>query len=115
MAYMNQAKKATLLPKIKEVLKKYNVKATFSVYNYSSLRCKITAWAVDFKNDCLKWDWQYVNQYWIGDHRQWNSLNFLTELKQAMNVGNHDRSDSMSDYFDVGRYTGIELDNYKKI
>jgi len=41
-------------------------------------------------------------------------LKFLTELKDAMNVGNYDRSDMQSDYFDVGFYIDINVGNWDK-
>ena len=38
---MNQEKKKKLAPKIKEILKKYNMKGTLSVDNYSTLNLNL--------------------------------------------------------------------------
>jgi hypothetical protein len=39
---------------------------------------------------------------------------FLTELKQAMNVGNYDKSDLQSDYFNVGWYDRVNIGQWNK-
>jgi len=44
MAYMNQDKKKALVPQIKAVLKKYGVKGTIGVDNYSSLVVNVGQW-----------------------------------------------------------------------
>ena len=61
-----------------------------------------------------------VNHYWIDEHwgkgSKW--ANFLNELYRACNhceeYQNHDRSDSMTDYFDVGWWVDINLGKYGK-
>lgn len=135
MAHMNQEKKAKLAPKINAVLKTYNVKGTISVRLGLALVVKIKSGAVDFKRDCnverflgscypgqtdtdirenyFKHDVQ-VNPYWI--EQQWNgqAKDFLLELLAAMNEGNHDNSDIMTDYFDVNWYTNIIIGAYEK-
>ena len=107
MAYMNQEKKKTLAPKIKEILKKYNMKGTLSVDNYSTLNLNLKSGSIDFGTD-------QINEYWYQDHFKDNpeALAFLSEVIPAMNVGNHDNSDMMTDYFDVGWYIGVKLGKY---
>lgn len=125
MAYMSQERKKELAPKIKAVLKKYSMKGTVSVMNHSTLVVRIKEgklpiienFAVGLtdkersdavlKSRCLN-----VNQYWIHDHYTGNCKKFLTELVTAMNEGNHDRSDSMTDYFDVGWYNDIRIGDW---
>ena len=50
-----------------------------------------------------------VNPYWISDHWKDPAGKFLLEIKEAMMRGNHDRSDIMTDYFDVGWYIAIHI------
>ena len=109
MAYMNQEKKKNLAPKIKEVLKKYNMKGSLSVDNYSSLRLTLQSGSIDFGTD-------NINEYWYQDHFADNpeALAFLSEVIPAMNNGNHDNSDIMTDYFDVGWYIHLNLGKYGK-
>ena len=48
MAYVSKELKAALAPKIKAVLKKYNVKGSIAVHHHSSLVLNIKSGAVDF-------------------------------------------------------------------
>jgi len=109
MAYMNQEKKKNLAPKIKEVLKKHNMNGSLSVDNYSSLRLTLQSGSIDFGTDS-------INEYWYKDHFADNpeALAFLSEVIPAMNNGNHDNSDIMTDYFDVGWYINVNLGKYGK-
>ena len=109
MAYMNQEKKKTLAPKIKEILKKHNMKGTLSVDNYSTLNLNLKSGSIDFGTD-------RINEYWYKDHFSDNpeALAFLSEVIPAMNNGNHDNSDMMTDYFDVGWYVSVNLGKWDK-
>lgn len=124
MAYMNQEKKARLLPAIKAVCEKYGVKATVSVRNHMTLcitlregrdilaGIKADKWCEPTKvRESGNAD---VNVYWIRDHWEGWSADFLCELKDAANAGNHDNSDSQTDYFDVGWYLDIEVGRWDK-
>ena len=42
------------------------------------------------------------------------SLAFLSEVIPAMNEGNHDNSDIMTDYFDVGWYISVNIGRWDK-
>ena len=48
MAYMNQEQKKQRAPQIKKVLKKYGLKGTIGVRNYSTLYVTIKEGALDF-------------------------------------------------------------------
>ena len=110
MAYMNQEKKAKLSPAIKAVLKKYNMKGSIAVRNYSTLVVNIKSGKLDILANAKKNglnandDYIDVNTYWIDSHYTGKVKNFLLELKAAMMTGNHNNSDIMTDYFDVGWY-----------
>ena len=111
MAYMNQERKAAMAPAIKAVLKKHGMKGSIGVQHHSTLVVTVSEGKIDFGVDC-----RTVNEYHI-EHNYKNNkaaLAFLTELKSAMMVGNHDNSDAQSDYFDVGWYININIGKYNK-
>lgn len=55
-----------------------------------------------------------VNQYHIDGVFSGKLLKAFTAIKDAMMVGNHDRSDSQTDYFDVGWYIEINVGKWDK-
>lgn len=128
MAYMPQTRKKQMAPRIKAVLKKYGCKGTLSVRNHSTLVCKIKSGRQDvignynevasgtLHRDTLPSDRNYhtVNPYWVDQNYSGEVREFLTELVAAMNCGNHDNSDIMTDYFDVGWYIDIEFGSWEK-
>ena len=115
MAYMNQEKKKALLPWIKSVLNKYWVKGTVWVDNYSTLVVKLRSGKIDFQKAYTGENFNYqCNVYRVDKNYDWEARECLKELLQAMNEWNHDNSDSMTDYFDVGRYKEISIGEYNK-
>lgn len=121
MAYMNQERKTKLAPGIRSVLKKYQVKGTIKVRNHSTLIVTIPSGSIDFIGNfnqaginkyqqfkCAV-DNIDVNPYWYHEHFSGVALEFLKELFDAMNVGNHNNSDIQSDYFDVGWYVDVNI------
>lgn len=111
MAYMSQEMKAKLAPGIKAVLKKYNMKGTISVDHHAELVVKIKSGPL-FKESHNKYT--QVNHYHIDNHYEGKERDFLNELRDAMMVGNHDNSNSMVDYFDVGWYISIHIGRWNK-
>ena len=124
MAYFNQERKAKLAPAIKAILKKYKVKGSLAVRNHSSFVLNIKSGAIDFignynstvaaqpggfRNSNPAEKSLDVNPYWYQEHFDGRALNFLKEIFAAMNLGNHDRSDIQSDYFDVGWYVDVNV------
>jgi hypothetical protein len=119
MAYMNQEKKAKIAPAVKAILKKYNVKASLAVRNHSTLVLNVKQGSIDFikdygdSEDAAKFGIQ-VNPYHYKSHFTGKSVKFLSEVITAMNHGNHDRSDAMIDYFDVGWYVDVNIGQWNK-
>ena len=112
MAYMNQVKKKKLAGGIKAVMPK-GWKYTLSVRNHMALVC--TIWAAPAADvEQIKGDNADVNEYWIREHYTGKLADTLEAIKDAMNVGNHDNSDIMTDYFDVGWYIDIEFGRWNK-
>lgn len=123
MAYMNQEKKKALSVKIKEVLKKYGMKASLSVRHHSTLVATITKGDIDFSKHyeaegTVTNEHISVNEYCIDSHWSGVARDFLTELKDAMNAcedyQNFDNSDPMTDYFHVGWYIDINVGRWNK-
>ncbi len=111
MAFMNKEGKAELAPGIKAILKKYKMKGSIAVQNFSTLVVNIKSGPL---NIAKEESYVTVNQYWLSDHYTGDELAFLQELHDAMSVGNYNRSDAMSDYFDVGWYTTINVGKWNK-
>jgi hypothetical protein len=129
VAYMDQTKKASLAPGIKAVLKKYKMKGTISVDNHSTLCCNISEGPLDIIGNCYevsrtrpgsrfennpKPSHLQVNPYWISENYTGRVCEFVLALKAAMDIGNHDRSDIQTDYFDVGWYIDINVGKWNK-
>lgn len=132
---MNQEKKAKIAPEIKRILKKYGVKGTLAVRNHSSLVLNVKSGSIDFIENYISTDLdkphakkmdqnqvEYlrknqaidVNPYWYHEHFSGKAKSFLKEILQAMNSGNHDRSDVQTDYFDVGWYVDVNIGKWNK-
>jgi hypothetical protein len=137
MAYMSQENKARLTPGIKAVLAKYKLKGTISVSRGGhSLSVNIKSGALDIIGNWYQHctdpmrpgnpqDREYllkcgipkslnVNTYHIDSQYTGKVRDALKELKAAMMVGNHDNSDIMTDYFDVGWYIDINVGKWNK-
>ena len=114
MAYMSQEKKQLLAPAIKAILKEYDLKGTLSVEHHSGLVLTIKSGKIDFFSDNdkhadLSQRYIQVNVYHIEGHYSGQAKEALLKLKAAMSVGNHDNSDTQTDYFDVGWYVYINV------
>ena len=82
---MNKERKAERAPAIKKILKKYGLKGSLSVRNYSTLALKIK----DIRGLFVK---------------------LFDELTSAMyGKDYYDRSDAMTDYFDTSHYISIDI------
>tara|TARA_R110000868_G_scaffold90057_10_gene250234 strand:+ start:302 stop:712 length:411 start_codon:yes stop_codon:yes gene_type:complete len=131
MAYVSQELKAKLAPAIKAVCKKYGVSATVAVRNHSTLVLNIKSGKIDFLESAnrlrqIDWAWKrptwkftpennlQVNPYHYKDHFDGKALRFLSEVMPLMSIGNHDNSDIMTDYFDVGWYVDVNIGQWNK-
>jgi hypothetical protein len=126
MAYMDQEKKKIIAPAVKEICARHGMKATLAVHNHSSLVLTLAEGPIDFGADRVPDRWsadrlaqdmtrgETVNPYSYSDAFTGAALAFLAEVFPALNAGNHDRSDSMTDYFDVGWYVDIKIGRWDK-
>lgn len=130
MAYMSQERKATILPVVKEILKRYGVKGTLSVDSHRTLVLNIREGSIDFignfnatcGSDLYQIDRGFVpakdhvsvNVYHYSKHFGGVAKRFLDEVYAAMMVGNYNNSDIQSDYFDIGWYVDINIGRWNK-
>ncbi len=111
MAYMNKEKKALIAAELKRVLPKswkYSLTTTDS-----SITLAITEAPMDLiglslpcpsfagRAQCWSTD---INVYYLSDRYVGEALGLMSAAVDALNTGNWDRSDSMTDYFNVGHY-----------
>lgn len=132
MAYMSQERKSSKAPVIKAILAKYGFKGSLAVRHHSTLILNIKSGPLDMignynavmhERDLGKPEHMKahvasgsmnINPYWYREHFTGKPLEFLTEVVAAMNAGNHDRSDIMTDYFDVGWYIEVNFGQWDK-
>ena len=116
MAYINQDGKKRIEPKVKEILKRYGVKGTLSIRDFSTLTLKVKSGKVDFDGDVngpASGNYQ-VNPYHFQSHFGGGSYHFLKEVHEALNAENYDTSDRQTDYFDVGYYVQVQVGAWNK-
>lgn len=131
MAHMNQEKKKALAPGIKAVLKKYGVKGTIAVNNYSTLVVNLKEGALDFIGVAnadnkavaertgrpfyeVKDNYQ-ANPYYAHETSDETVGEFFKELVAAMKGQMwYDNSESQIDYFDTAYYLNINVGNWDK-
>jgi hypothetical protein len=105
MAYMSQEHKAKLAPTIKTICKKYNIKASLSVHNHSTLVLTVKQGDIDFGDDRIQ-----VNPYWYHEHFTGRAKDFLSEVVPAMYGPDYfDHSDAQTDYFHCSHYISVNI------
>jgi hypothetical protein len=131
MAYMSQERKSEIAPKVKSILNKYGIKGSLSVRNHSTLSLTLKSGKIDFiansnrvcGNDFYQVakgfkpntsNYDSINPYWFHEHYDGDAKAFLTEVMEAMNGGNWDKSDIQSDYFNVGWYVEVQIGKWNK-
>lgn len=128
MAYMNQERKAAIAAELKRVIPK-GWKYSIAVRNHSTICLTIAAAPIDLlgamkaasaeraqRQDSEDYlanaSYANVNPY------HWRDGGLDPEvfgpIFEALNRGNHDRSDSMTDYFDVGWYVDVSVGRWNK-
>jgi hypothetical protein len=123
---MNQTKKAKIATALKPILAKYGMKGTLRTRQHAitlTLRQGPIDFIADLKGDRLavskdemrKHYELNVNQYWIDEHYTGVSLEFLKQVKTAMQAADYyDNSDAQIDYFDTAYYYDINVGSWNK-
>lgn len=130
MAYINQETKKRMNEQIKPILKKYGLKGSLSIYNHNEIVLTISKGAIDFianynetnknrydhRGEAIRCDENSiaVNPYYFERDFSGAALECLTECMAILNASNWDKSDIMTDYFDVGWYVSINIGRWDK-
>lgn len=130
MAYMNQEHKQQFAPAIKALCKKYGFKHSLSVRHHSTIVLTISQGKYDLLemyNKKSEEDYSYrwpnsqfnpVTNFEVQPYcRKWFNkelTEFFDEVFKILNKGNHDNSDIMTDYFDVGWYVDVKIGKWDK-
>jgi len=132
MAYMSQEHKAKLAPTIKEICKRYGVKATLAVRNHSTLMLTVKQGSIDFignSNEVCGNDhfqvargfkpntsgYESVNPYHYDKHFSGQALEFLKEVIPAMYGPDYfDKSDIQTDYFHCSHYIDVSIGRWNR-
>lgn len=112
MAFISTQKVAEIRSNLKKEFP--NIKFSVVRRNYSAVDVTILKSPYDFRPDSLK-DREYlsVNSYWFKDHG-YKHPDILNRIIEIANEGNHNNSDVMTDYFDVGWYFDLNLGQWNK-
>jgi len=124
MAYMSQERKKQIKVELDKVLKGKGFKYSLGVNHHSTLVLNIWAGPIDFignynntkrnENDKCSKSYIDVNVYWYQEHFTGEALELLKQVLPVLNAGNHDNSDSQTDYFDVGWYVNVNIGKWDK-
>jgi hypothetical protein len=134
MAYISKAEVQAKSAKLKEINKKYGVKATFSGSNSSTLQLTVSSGQIDFisdycdmiviRNSCFepqsiidnakKTKYIQINHYYLDTQFSDVTLQYLEEVYALMKEGHYDESDVMTDYFNCSWYNSIHIGRWNK-
>lgn len=130
MAYFSQEKKKKIQPKVKAICEKYGIKASLAVQHHSTVVLNIKSGVIDFienYNEFVREDAECrhygvaeakdslsVNVYHYQKHFTGKALAFLNEVIEVLNTDNYDKSDRMTDYFNVGFYVDVNIGKWDK-
>lgn len=103
MAYIKKERVAEIRKQLKEEFK--NIKFSVVREHYSSVNISIMSAPFKFTDK----DYTTVSMYHISDYE---NAEILQRIHDIANEGNYNRSDAMSDYFDVGFYVNIRIGKY---
>lgn len=128
MAYVSKEKKQKIAAALKTVMPK-GWKWSLAVNNSSTIVLTIASAPVNLMVEAMR----VHNDSYRADrdgkmtqpetHIQANcrpemyfdeSLELFRKIRDALNIDNYNRSDSQTDYFDVGHYTSINLGSWNK-
>lgn len=121
MAYMNQTKKAVIAAALKAVTPA-GWKVSLAVRHHSTIVCTIAEAPFDliaaFKPSPYlnPTDGRVdVNEHHFRDHIDDECVaDVFGAMIDALNTGNHDNSDTMTDYYDVGHYVNLRIGCFGK-
>ena len=117
MAYINQEKKATMMPAFKAAFAKYGVKGSVSIRHSSTLIVTISSGPMrelsGFDGEELSWYLRTTNER-TPPAQNPQIISMINELLDIANEGNWDESDTQTDYFNVGWYVEVRAGRWNK-
>jgi hypothetical protein len=108
MAYMNQERKKLLAAEVAKVVPS-GWKYSLAVRNHSTIVMTISEAPLRLMRNEKS---ESVNPYRVSEY--YGEDHPFVAIIDALNVGNHDRSDIQTDYFDVGWYVDVQLGRWDK-
>jgi hypothetical protein len=108
MAFMNQERKKLLAAEVAKVVPA-GWKYSLSVRNNSTIVMTISEAPLRLLRNEKS---ESINPYYV--EKYYGEGHPLVAIVAALNVGNHNRSDVQSDYFDVGWYVDVNLGRWDK-
>jgi hypothetical protein len=126
MAYMNQEKKKVIAAKLKEFMPK-SWKYSLAVRNHSTIVMTIKSAPINLVAEYVASTgmtsytdndgnpYASINTYHAEDKfLSADTQNLITKIIDTLNTDNYDNSDVMTDYFNVGHYTDLDLGKWNK-
>ena len=118
MAYMTQENKKKIAAELKKVIPA-GWRWSLAVQHHSALSLTIAAAPIDLLkmntgSNNVGVGYTSLHEYYLEREFSGELLSLFIAIKDAMNTGNHDRSDSQTDYFDVGWYININIGRWEK-
>ena len=128
MAYVSKQVIDAARKAIKTLNNEYNIKATISGVNSSSLKLTISQGSIDFignyidTNKNVAGDEDYirknsnvqVNHYWLDKQFSGEALEYLEKAKKILIADHWDQSDVQTDYFYCSFYINIDIGRWDK-
>lgn len=120
MAYVSKEMKAEITPVAKALCKKYGVKATLKVENYSALTMTISKGKIDFLSQYNESTGRSVTHIQVNPHSiesvfESDAKKFLLAAVEVLKGPRYfDESDAMSDYFHCSHYVHINIGSWNK-
>ena len=115
MAYMSQDQKKEIHANLKNIMPK-DWKWSLKVRNHSTIVLTIRKAPINLlPKDCDD-GYRDLNEYYIKDAYKDNDKlsSIFSKIIDCLNLNNHDNSDVMTDYFDVGHYIDLRIGEWNK-
>jgi len=109
MAYMSTENAKRIRDEIKAAFPaKDGWKFSISKDHHLGINVNIMQAPIDFGKNAQ------LNHYYLDRNFKGKALKALQQMMKIINKGNHDRSDSQTDYFDVGWYVHLEIGKWNQ-
>jgi len=114
MAYISTEKTKEIRNELKVLYpSKDGWKLSVTNHDYSSLSVSILEAPFELRDD-IKRNYEQVNQYCTEERSNQAAIEVLKKVIEISNKTNYNKSDSMSDYHDVGYYFNLSIGAWDK-